>query len=123
MDGGTNYFNIPPFFKPHDILSQCTQIKLKCGTGLTTTYFVAYTTEDGGNQDHESDFTVLGIPEEIEEACIRLVILAYEQSSKGSLNDLGVKSLNYEAGGTMTFDKDEQKNILKTISHYKRRHL
>jgi len=123
FDGGTNYFNVPPFFMQDDIMAQVASIKLKCGSGLTTTYFVAYTIEDGGNQDHDSDFSVIGIPEDIEEACIKLVVLAYGQSGKGDLPDLGLNSINHAPGGTQTFNKEEQNQILKSISYYRRRIL
>jgi len=121
VDGGTNFFNIPPFFKPNDILSQATVIKLKCKAGLTTTFFVAFTTEDGGSGTFISDIPMIGIPDDIEDACIRLSALGYEQSNRGSLGDLGLKSAGALAGGSETYDKDEQKNILKSISSYKRR--
>ncbi len=118
FDGGTNYFNVAPFVKAI-FWTRTLSIKIKTNAN-TAPYFLAYTNEDGSSGEFDSDIGIIGIPEEIEHACIRLSALYYEQSQKGNLQDLGKSSINFTQGGTISFNKKEEQQILDSISRFRR---
>ncbi|GAF74061.1 unnamed protein product, partial [marine sediment metagenome] len=125
VDGGINWSDVGRGFEPNAMFIKTTEIQIKTLTvGKEAEFGLSYTVQDTGldGLSQESDHAVLGIPADINQACIELASFFYLKSSKGSLDSIGKKSKSsgVVGGGSTTYDKNEEQNILNTLTNYKK---
>lgn len=122
FDGGTIYHVIRPISLRKWAPLSLDSIKVKASQDLGVNYQVAYTVESNVGT-WRSDYSVIGVPDILENTCLRLIRLYYEESGQGQKSMIGYRSISDSAGGTTTFDKEAEESILKIIKPFRKRNV